>query len=45
MASKGSIKNNDFSRGASTKGQVSQEDKIAARKALLAAAKNKTKSK
>jgi hypothetical protein len=45
MTSKGSIKSNDFARGAGQKGQVTQDEKKAARQALLekarAAANNK----
>ncbi|QIL50711.1 hypothetical protein G7084_04900 [Weissella coleopterorum] len=45
MTTKGSIKNNDFSRGASKKGQVTQTEKQQARQALLASAKAKQSKK
>lgn len=41
MSAKGSIKSNDFARGAASKGQVSQADKQAQREALLAKARQK----
>lgn len=41
MTSKGSIKSNDFSRGANAKGKVTLEQKQAAREALLAKARQK----
>ena len=45
MTAKGSIKSNDFSRGANLKGTVTQDQKKNAREALLAQARAKAKSK
>ncbi|MDR3190859.1 MAG: hypothetical protein LBT80_06590 [Lactobacillaceae bacterium] len=45
MGTKGSIKHNDFSRGAAPKGVVTSEEKKAAKLALLAAAKAKLQTK
>ena len=43
MSTKGSIKSNDFSRGASKKGTVTANEKKDARAALLAKARTITK--
>lgn len=40
---KGTIKSNDFARGAAKKGQVTADQKKSARQALLAQAKQKAK--
>ncbi|WP_281282900.1 hypothetical protein [Weissella muntiaci] len=42
MTSKGSIKSNDFSRGANNHGNVTQEQKKAARAALLEKARKQS---
>lgn len=44
MSTKGSIKSNDFARGASNKGTVSAEDKKSKREALLAKARQKAQA-
>lgn len=41
MSTKGTIKSNDFSRGAAQQGQVSREQKQSQRAALLAQARQK----
>ncbi|AIG65651.1 hypothetical protein ACRHK7_05760 [Weissella tructae] len=41
MSTKGTLKSNDFSRGAAQKGQVTREQKQAQRAALLAQARQK----
>jgi len=41
---KGTIKSNDFARGAASKGAVDQKQKQAARLALLAQARQKSKA-
>jgi hypothetical protein len=45
MTSKGSIKSNDFARGANRKGTVTLDEKQAARKALLEKARQASKGK
>lgn len=45
MSTKGSIKNNDFSRGASKKGQVTLAEKQQAKQALIDAAKARQNKK
>lgn len=45
MSTKGSIKNNDFSRGASKKGHVTLAEKQQAKQALIAAAKARQNQK
>ena len=43
MMGKGTIKSNDFARGAASKGAVTRDQKLSAREALLAKARAKAK--
>ena len=44
MMGKGTIKSNDFARGAASKGAVTRDQKLSAREALLAKARAKAKA-